>query len=483
MNKYILTYAVTVLLFSPVTTNGQFTYTTNADNTLTITGYTGPGGAVTIPTNIAGLLVTGIGDFALAGNEFVPNNSLVSVTVPGTVTSIGFFAFGDCPSLTSTTLTNGLTSIGSEAFYGCDSLTNITIPSTVTNIGEYAFQGCRGPGRVTIPFAMTSIGDYVFYGCGINNLIVPAGVTNIGRMAFAYCESLSNASMAGVTSIGTNAFYCCTNLTTVNLSGGVIGCGAFQFCSGSSGPLGEILVSGLSNVSLGDGVASIENYAFEGDPTLQSIVIPGGVTNIGLLAFDGCFLTNVTLSDGLISIGESAFQQCPLNSLIIPSSVTYIGPSAFYTCGNLTNLVIPASVTQIGAQAFGYDEYLTNVFFLGNAPVQVADQSGAFAAYPIATLYYLPGTTGWTAQFSNATNVLWNPIIQTNDGHFGVRSNQFGFNITGTTNIPIVVEACTNLANPVWTPLTNVSLTNGSFYFSDPQWTNYPGRFYGIGFP
>jgi hypothetical protein len=79
--------------------------------------------------------------------------------------------------------------------------------------------------------------------------------------------------------------------------------------------------------------------------------------------------------------------------------------------------------------------------------------------------------------------VLWNPIVQTNDGHFGVHSNQFGFNITSTNSIPIVIEACTNLANPVWTPLTNVSLTNGSFYFSDPQWTNYPGRFYGIGFP
>ena len=38
-------------------------------------------------------------------------------------------------------------------------------------------------------------------------------------------------------------------------------------------------------------------------------------------------------------------------------------------------------------------------------------------------------------------------------------------------------------ASPVWTTLTNVTLTNGSFYFSDPQWTNYPARFYGLGFP
>ena len=64
-----------------------------------------------------------------------------------------------------------------------------------------------------------------------------------------------------------------------------------------------------------------------------------------------------------------------------------------------------------------------------------------------------------------------------------VSNGQFGFNVTGTPNIPVVVEACTNLANPVWTPLQSMTLTNGSVYFSDPNWTNYPARYYGIGFP
>jgi len=60
----------------------------------------------------------------------------------------------------------------------------------------------------------------------------------------------------------------------------------------------------------------------------------------------------------------------------------------------------------------------------------------------------------------------------------GGRTNQFGFNVTGTANITIVLEACTNLASPVWVPLLNGMLTNGSFYFSDPDWANYSGRFY-----
>ena len=98
-----------------------------------------------------------------------------------------------------------------------------------------------------------------------------------------------------------------------------------------------------------------------------------------------------------------------------------------------------------------------------------------------ATVYYLPGTTGWGAPgtpFGGLPTMLWNPQAQTSDGSFGVQTNRFGFNITGTTNIPIVIEACANLASPVWVPLQSCTLTNGSVYFCDPQWTNYPGRFY-----
>jgi predicted Na+-dependent transporter len=69
------------------------------------------------------------------------------------------------------------------------------------------------------------------------------------------------------------------------------------------------------------------------------------------------------------------------------------------------------------------------------------------------------------------------------DGDFGVRNNHFGFNITGTTNFTVVVAACTNLASPVWVPLATNALVNGSFYFSDPQWTNYPSRFYSLQMP
>ena len=47
----------------------------------------------------------------------------------------------------------------------------------------------------------------------------------------------------------------------------------------------------------------------------------------------------------------------------------------------------------------------------------------------------------------------------------------------------VAVDACTDLANPAWTPLQTNLLSNGSSYFGDLQWTNYPARFYRLRWP
>jgi hypothetical protein len=99
------------------------------------------------------------------------------------------------------------------------------------------------------------------------------------------------------------------------------------------------------------------------------------------------------------------------------------------------------------------------------------------------TAYYLAGTTGWE-EFSTNTGIsteLWNPQIQSTEANFGFQNNQFGFNITGPPNLPVIVETADNLTSSNWTPLQSFTLTNGSVYFSDPQSTNSPARFYRIG--
>jgi hypothetical protein len=74
---------------------------------------------------------------------------------------------------------------------------------------------------------------------------------------------------------------------------------------------------------------------------------------------------------------------------------------------------------------------------------------------------------------------LWLPDIKT-DSSFGVRTNQFGFTVDWASGMTVVVEASTNLSTANWYPVRANTLTNDSFHFSDPEWTNYSSRFYRV---
>jgi hypothetical protein len=289
--------------------------------------------------------------------------------------------------------------------------------------------------------------------------------------AFSGCASLANVTMSnGVSSIGVEAFQSC-GLTSVTVPGTVTNMGdsAFSACTA------------LASLTLANGVTSIGEYAFEGCTNLTRVAIPGSVTNFGSDAFESCTaLASVTLGYGITNIPPDAFGSCAkLASVTIPDSVTTIEMQAFAGCRSLTNIVIPASVTNI--ISFG-EAGLISIYFLGNAPTVSYDGFGGDSG---ATAYYLPGTTNWAEFTYNAMipALEWNALIPASGANFGVRSNQFGFTITGTANIPIVVEASGDLSGSAWTPLLTLTLTNGSYYFSEPLQTNGTGRFYRISSP
>ena len=143
--------------------------------------------------------------------------------------------------------------------------------------------------------------------------------------------------------------------------------------------------------------------------------------------------------------------------------------------------VVPNSVTNIEDEAFSGCTNLTGVYFRGNAPS--LGGSDVFEDDGNLTVYCLPGTTGWDTTFGGRPTALWLPQVLTSDSSFGIRTNQFGFSITWASGMTVVVETCTNLANSIWPPLQTNNFTGDSFYFSDPQWTNYPGRFYRLRSP
>lgn len=531
---------IQICLFSaamlPAAVQAQFTFTTN-NGAITITGYTGSSGIVTIPSITNGLPVTSIGNSA-----FYNKSSLTNVIIPNSITNIGSSSFYLCTSLTNVTIPNSVISIGSEAFYACYSLTSIMIPSSVTNIGSGPFAACTSlmtitvdinnptytsaggvlfnqnqtmliqfPGAIagsyTISNSVASIGDYAFYFCtNLTSVAIPDSVTNIGSDVFFRCASLTAitvntnnsaySSEAGVlfnqsqtiliqfpggiggsytipdsvTNIVGDAFFRCTSLTNIAIDNNVttIGNDVFVFCTG------------ITSITIPNNVISIGNSAFASCTGLTNVTIGDCVTSIGSSAFIDCYsLTNITLGNSVTNIGTEAFENCNLTSIIIPNSVTSIGAEAFYFCTSLTNVTI-GGTTSIGSYAFSNCSSLRKVYFQWNSPTPTNDLT-IFANDSAGTVYYLPGTKGWGTLFDGWPTMLWflpNPLILNNGPGFGVQTNGFGFTISWATNIFVVVEATTNLANLVWSPMSTNTLTGGTSYFSDPQWTNYPERFY-----
>ena len=150
----------------------QFIYTIQ-NGMITITGYTGSGGAVTIP---APSVVCG--SPASGTNAFYGPTNLTKITIPSGVTNVGDWAFASCTSLTNIDLPASTLGIGSYAFNFCTSLADVAIPTNTANIGDYAFNACTGLTNIVIPDSLTNIGVNVFsYFPSLASVTIPGSVT------------------------------------------------------------------------------------------------------------------------------------------------------------------------------------------------------------------------------------------------------------------------------------------------------------------
>ncbi len=179
--------------------------------------------------------------------------------------------------------------------------------------------------------------------------------------------------------------------------------------------------SGLTNVTMGEGLKSISGMAFRTCPLLAQMTIPDGVTNVGIYAFEGCTgLTNVAFGKGVVSIGDVAFAGCSgLLSARLPDSLTTMGyrvfkdysrlasatvghevgaidQETFMGCVGLRKVTLGQSITNIGNAAFDDCPGLTEVTFLGDAP---SASPTVFSSSNDLTVYFVPGTKGWGETF------------------------------------------------------------------------------------
>ncbi len=182
-------------------------------------------GVYTIPGT-----VKSIGNYAFAycGN-------LTGVSIPGSVTSIGELAFAGCAALPQIQIPNSVTSIGSGAFIYCSALTKMIIPNSVKSFGSNMFEDCKELTEVVLPGNLETIPDITFAGCRkLKSIRIPNGVTKIGRLAFISCEALQSVSIPeSVVLIDEGAFDYCFNLSDVYFRGSEEAWNAIEFAAGN----------------------------------------------------------------------------------------------------------------------------------------------------------------------------------------------------------------------------------------------------------
>lgn len=225
-----------------------------------------------------------------------------SVTLPATVTGIGYGAFSNS-RIRSVNLGN-VNTISAAAFMNCADLTSISSLSTSTKtetIGDDAFHGCSGlTGSVTIPSSVKTLGKRVFEGC-----------SSIARF-------VNNSSEVKTLSVG--LLRNCTSLTSF---------------------------------APGNAVEEIADSCFYGCSAMTSAGIPDGVKRVGVAAYVRSGITSATLPSSLESIGSNAFENTALSTLNIPSSLTAIGALAFSGCNSLKEVTATGSTApSLGIDAF-----------------------------------------------------------------------------------------------------------------------------------
>ena len=292
MNIKLILYgfiACVCLLLLPAVVQAQFLFTTN-NGAITVTGYTGSGGAVAIPEAIDHLLVVSIDNYA-----FARRTSITSVVIPDTVTNIGDEAFTysgmDTHSrLTKLKIGRNVARIGRGAFSSCDQLTKITIPASVIVIGSGAFVFCTK----------------------LTEISIPASVTNIGDGAFNACFSLKS-----ITVDAANPVYCSADGVLYDKNRTRL----LQFPGGKAG--GYIIPNDVTN---------IEHFALWNCP----------------------YLTSVTMPEGVTSIGDEEFAACGrLVTVIVPASVTNIGQNAFNSCVSMEGIYFRGNAPDYGEYGRG----------------------------------------------------------------------------------------------------------------------------------
>ena len=415
------------------------------------------------------------------GRDAFYQSKLTSISLPSTLNSIDYDAFGYSKQLKSVTIPSSVKTIGQYAFDHCTSMTTIHILSSIKNLPQYAFNACTALKVVELPNSLQVIDENAFNNCtALADIELPSGLQTIGNNAFNNCAALASIELpAGLQTIGDNAFKGCKKITEIackfrspislpdnafadevyNNAVLQVPNGAMPLYKAASGwknfkniiedpiiafadanvkticvanwdtngdaelDLNEAAaVTSLGSAFTGNttiklfnelkyftGLTKIDDNAFKGCKSLQSVIVPANVKQIGKSAFYGDYaLTNIVLPEGLEVINDYGIGACTkLAKIELPSTLTTIKTRAFYYDKVLSSINLPASVKSIGTYAFASCPLLMNITANMTSPCAIASNVFTEDTYNNATLTVPYGTyeiykaTNYWSKFAN----------------------------------------------------------------------------------
>ncbi len=289
------------------------------------------------------------------------------------------------------TIKPGTKTIVSSAFEDCAALTNITMPNSITYIGFSAFLGCTNLVSIALPDSITAIENRLFFECEkLKSITIPDSVTAIGENAFYACSSLANIAIPdGLERIGSSAFEKCTSLVSITIPNRVV-----------VNEWNDDMLKGcvsLENIFVGENntsCTSVNGVLFNKDKTklIQypgaksdlSYTIPNSVIEIAPDAFEYCSnLIEISVSpentsycsaDGVLFNKEKTnLLRYPSakadKSYVIPDSVTDIAETAFFDCEKLECLTVSENVKRITSPNYN-GSYVEGGAFRNNASLK-----------------------------------------------------------------------------------------------------------------
>lgn len=295
---------------------------------------------IVIPGEYKGLPVKAIGDQA-----FSVCNNVTSVVIPGSVKTIGVQAFAQSVNITSVTISNGVENIEKGAFSACIGLTDITVPDSVKSIGEGAFNGCSGLTSITLPFV----------GSGIER-VEGYGDEEFRQTLFGFVFGVQQYD-GGVRTeqfYSSLFFYLPRGLERVTVTGGTVYGLAFDGCNQ------------IKKITIGDGVAGIEDAAFSECKSLAELELPyinETVDSVELRQF--CALFNYGYFETSYIVEGSLFRTCYVPKSLVSVTVRggRVGELAFEGMKMLETVTFGDGVTRLGKNVFEGCDALTQAVF------------------------------------------------------------------------------------------------------------------------